>query len=253
MEENFKNKLGVWTFTIIVLSLAIGGYFFTQYILNDFKENEKNDQTEEEINYKVDKTKDYIYYKNEEVISEGAEIYYKDVVINLSTQQTLTEALEKENQIYKNNIKYISDINLISGDIINYNNDNLYALNFREYKTYEFDKYVSLVINDYYYSCFDLITFDKTKSYIFDTETGKVFENREILNLFNTNMELIKEKIREHLNNKQTIVEEVELIKIDETLDNFNEYALYINEYGRLYISYLVKTTQVDYNEIMEV
>ena len=35
--------------------------------------------------------------------------------------------------------------------------------------------------------------------------------------------------------------------------NDFNNYSLYINDYGKLYISYLVKTTQVDYNEVMEV
>ena len=45
---------------------------------------------------------------------------------------------------------------------------------------------------------------------------------------------------------------EEELIKIDDTIDNLN-YSLYINDYGRLYVSFLVKTTKVDYNEVMEV
>lgn len=255
MEENLKNKLGFWVFTLIVLFLAVGGYFFTDYVLININNKDETQEKEELKDYKVDKTKEYIYYKNEEVISEGtegAEIYYKDVVINLSTQEVLNEALEKENKMYKNNIKYISQMNLISGEIINYNNDDLYALNFREYETYEFDKYVSLVINDYYYSCFDLITFDKSKSYVFNTENGKLLTEEEVLNMYNQNMEGIKEKIREKLIASQTIINEVEVIKIEDTL-NMTDYALYINDYGKLYISYLVKTTQVDYNEIMEV
>jgi len=65
-------------------------------------------------------------------------------------------------------------------------------------------------------------------------------------------MNHIINKIRENLIGNQQVVEEVELIKIDETIDDLN-YSLYINEYGRLYISFLVKTTQVDYNEVMEV
>jgi len=175
MEENLKNKFGFWVFILLILTLAIGGYFFTRYILNiNDGSNGKINNLNGKENYKINEDEDYIYYINEEVISEGAEIYYKDVIINFNTQRVLNESLEKENKIYKNNIKYITDMNLINNEIINYNNDNLYALNFREYKTYEFDKYISLVINDYYYSCFDLITFDNVKSYVFNVENGQL-------------------------------------------------------------------------------
>lgn len=253
MEENLKNKFGFWFFVIIVLTLAIGGYFFTDFILNNQSEETKPLESKENTSYKIDDDKEYIYYKNEEVVSEKAEIYYKDVVINLKTQTTLNEALEKENKIYKNNIEYISRSNDLNKEIINYNNDDLAALKFREYKTYEFDKYVSLVINDYYYTCFDLTTYDSSKAYVFNVENGKLLAEDELLNLYNQTLESIKNKIRTHLANNQKTVEEIELIKIDETINNLNSYALYINEYGRLFISYLVKTTQVDYNEIMEV
>ena len=252
MEENFKNKLGLFTFIFIILFLAIGGYFFTNYLLNE-KEDNKTNNNKEKQDYRIDQKKDYIYFTNSEVISEGAEIYYQDVVINLTTQETLNETLEKENQIYKNNIKYISDQNILSDEIINYNNDNLYALTFREYEIHEYDKYVSLIIKDYNYSCFDLTSFNKTKSYIFNVENGKLLTEEEILSIYNQSMEQIKEKIREHLVSKQSVIDEVEVIKIDETVSDLSNYSLYINEYGRLYISYLVKTTQVDYNEIMEV
>lgn len=250
MEENFKNKLGITIFILLILSLAIGGFFFTNYILKTDTSNTKKE--EEKTSFKIDNKKEYIYFINKEVISEGAEIYYQDLVVNLTTQTTLNEALKKENEIYKNNIKYISDMNLMSNELVNYNNDNLYALTFREYKTYEYDKYISLVINDYNYSCFDLITYNKSKGYIFDVETGMALEEKDIFYKYNTNLDKIKEQIRNELLTKQSVVDEVEVIKIEDTINDLN-YALYINEYGHLFISYLVKTTQVDYNEIMEV
>jgi len=253
MEENLKNKFGFWVFILLILTLAIGGYFFTRYILNiNDGSNGKINNLNGKENYKINEDEDYIYYINEEVISEGAEIYYKDVIINFNTQRVLNESLEKENKIYKNNIKYITDMNLINNEIINYNNDNLYALNFREYKTYEFDKYISLVINDYYYSCFDLITFDNVKSYVFNVENGQLLQEEQLLKLYNQSMESIKENIRSYLTSIQSAVDGVELIKIEDTLEDFKG-SLYINEYGKLYITYLVKTTQVDYNEVMEV
>lgn len=249
MEENFKNKLGFTIFILIVLTLAIGGYIFMNYTLNDNNKNENNTKKED---YRIDKSKDYIYFINDSIISESAEIYYQDVVINLDTQTVLTESLEKENKIYKNSIKYISDNEVIS-EIINYNNDDIYSVTFREYEDYEYDNYVSLLIKDYNYSCFDNITFYKTKSYIFDKSTGKLLTEEDILKIYNTNLDKIKNDMRTYLKSKQATNDGVDVIKIDETIDNLDNYALYINDYGRLFITYLVKTTQVDYNEVMEV
>lgn len=254
MEENFKNKLGFWMFFVIVLFLAVGGYFFTDYILNVKEEVSKNNKKEEKINYKIDEEKDYIYFQNEKSIidEDDVEVYYKDVIINIKGQENITEILENENKKYQGNIKYLSDMELLSEDIITYNYNNIYALTFREYKVYEYNNYVSLVIDNHNYSCFDLNSFASTKSYVFDISEGKLLTNEEVLNLYDVNMNHIINKIKEKLTNDQQVVDEVELIKIDETINDLN-YSLYINEYGRLYISFLVKTTQVDYNEIMEV
>lgn len=254
MEENFKNKLGFWMFFIIVVFLAIGGYFFTDYILNVKEEVSKNNKKEEKINYKIDEEKNYIYFQNEKSIidEDDVEVYYKDVIINIKGQENITEILENENKKYQGNIKYLSDMELLSEDIITYNYNNIYALTFREYKVYEYNDYVSLVIDNHNYSCFDLNSFASTKSYVFDISEGKLLTNEDVLNLYDVNMNHIINKIKEKLTNDQQVVDEVELIKIDETINDLN-YSLYINEYGRLYISFLVKTTQVDYNEIMEV
>ena len=100
MEENFKGKFG-----FIILFLAIGGFFFTKYILSDKKEEVK----EEVTNYKIDEKKDYIYYTDNETISDSAELEYMNVVINLKGQETLTNSLKEENLRYKTNVKYISD------------------------------------------------------------------------------------------------------------------------------------------------
>lgn len=254
MEENFKNKLGFWTFFFIVAFLAIGGYFFTDYILNNKIEDKTKDNKKEQIDYKIAKDKDFVYFTNEESIidEDGAEVYYKDVIINIKGQENITEILEKENKIYKNNIKYLDDMELLSDELITYNYNNIYALTFREYKVYEYNNYVSLVIDDHNYSCFDLNTFISTKSYIFNTNKGKLLTDEEVLSLYNLTINDVKNKIRDKLNNTQEMVDEVELIKIEDTINNLN-YSLYINEYGRLYVSFLVKTTQVDYNEVMEV
>lgn len=248
MEENFKGKFGFIIFILIVLFLAIGGFFFTKYTLNNKEEEPKEKITD----YKIDKKKDYIYYTDNDTISEDAEMEYMNVVINLKGQENLTNSLKEENERYKSNIKYITDQPELPSEVINYNNDNIYALTYRTFENYEFDKYVSLVIKDYNYSCFDLLTFTNSKSYVFDTSTGKLLEENEILNKYNTTLDKIKEQIREYLNADQKKITDVG-INIDETVNNLNNYSLYINEYGRLYISFLVKSSKEDYNDNMEV
>ncbi len=253
MEENLKNKLGLTFFILIILFLSIGGYFFMQYELKD-KNTNNNNKKNSVVNYKVDKDKDYIYFKNEETISERAEIFFRDVVINLNTQDNLNETLAKEVSKYKNNIEYISKKEGLNEDLIVYNNDDLYALTYRDYENYTYDKYVSLVIKDFNYSCFDNSTFIGTKSYIFDTSDGHLLSEDEILKMYNTNMDNIKNMIKSSLEKKQTTLENgLELFKIDDTINNLEQYSLYINDYGQLYIMYLAKTNEVDYNEVMEV
>ena len=252
MEDSFKNKFGFITFILIVLALGIGGYFYMQYTIDDMKDSKKAKE-EEAVDYKIDKDKDYIYYEDEETISEEGEIYYKNVVINLNTQEVLNETLKKENKIYKDNIRYRSNVEIPTSEIINYDYDDLYSLTFREYKNYEYENYVSLIANDYNFSCFDDITFKDTKGYVFDTKTGKSLTEEEILNIYKLSMEEVKEVMRTYLLNKQSKVDGIEVIKVEETINELDNYSLYINDYGHLCITYLVKTTQVDYNEDMEV
>ncbi len=254
MEETFKSKLGFSLFFILIIGLIVGGYFWTNWTLTE-KERVKQQKKEEKIEYKIDADKDYIYFVNESAISEEAEIDYKDVVINLKGQEALTETLEKENKIYKNNIVHISEMNLLSKDLIAYNYDDLYALTFRNYDVFEFGKYVSLLIKDYNYSCLDNggVTFKDSKAYVFNVQSGELLKSNELLNMYRLNMDIVKERVTEYLSGKQTKVNNVDVIKIEDTINELKEENLYINNYGKLSITFLVKTTQTDYNEITEV
>ena len=252
MEENLKSKLGFIFFFLIVIFLLVGGYFYMNYSIKE-KELKKSKKEEEKIDYRIDKDKDYIYYINESELSSDAEIDYKDVVINLEIAKTINESLEKENKIYKDNIELITDhkADILSNELIKDNN-NIYSMTFRTYSSNEFGKYLSLVINEYNYSCFSDVTFNKSITYVFNKDENKLLSNDELLNMYNINMDKIKERLKEYLDGKQTKEEGIEVIKIDDTIDNL-EYSLYINDFGKLCVSFLVKTTQVDYNEIMEV
>ena len=135
----------------------------------------------------------------------------------------------------------------------NYNYDNLYSLYHRNYEVYEFDKYVSLIIKDYTYSCYDLLTFKGTKSYVYNVLDGTRLSENDLLNKYNVSIDEIKERIKEDLLKSQTYEDGEAVIKIDETLNNFNNYSLYVNDLGKLCITYLVKSIKTDYNLSMEV
>ncbi len=251
MEDGFKSKFGFCLFIIFIIFLIVGGYFFTKKMINsDFTFNNKdNDRV---INYKIDENKDYIYFINENTISKEANLVYKDVVINIKGEEKLTESLEAENKANKESVMYISKQGLPNLDGV-YNYDDIYALFQRNYEVFDFGGYVSLVIKDYSYSCFDLLTFKSSKSYVYDTLEGKRLSENDLLSKYNITLEEIKNKIREELNNSQIIEDGVEIIKIDETLNNFQNYSLYINDFGKLCITYLVKSMDKDYNLNMEV
>lgn len=250
MENNLRSKLGFIMFFLIVISLLIGGYIYMRYTINE--KNINKDNQEEITDYRIDKNKEYIYYTNEDTLSSEGEFYYKDVIINLECANVINETLEKDNKIYKENIKYISEQENLISDTINYNNDNIYSMTFRDYKNYEYDKYISLVINEYNYSCFDNVTYKKSITYTFNKNENKLLSEDELLNMYDMNMDIIKEKVRVYLDSKQSKIDGVDVIKIDDTINEL-EYSLYIDEFGKLCVSFLVKTTEVDYNEIMEV
>ena len=79
MRKERSGKVGFIFFIIFIILLIIGGEYLYYYVTNPKKDSNINNNTKD---YRIDKTKDYFYFTNEKVISETAEIYYKDVVIN---------------------------------------------------------------------------------------------------------------------------------------------------------------------------
>lgn len=245
-------KWGI-AFIIFILILAIGGFFLTKYLTNDEDDTSKNninDKLNDE--HKIDKSKDYIYFENEKIISSEPDITYKDVVINLDVAQSINTALKNEMNNIRNSVKYISDNDLDPEKEVLYDDENIYSALERNFEIYNYKEYISLVIKDYDFNCYDGSLFKKLRSYVFNTQTGKLLLTTDLLESYKTNMDNVKAKIKERLLSSQTIEEGIELIKVDETiaaLNDSNNYALYIDKYGDLNISFIVKTTQVDYNE----
>lgn len=251
MEENFKNKLGLFLFIFIILFLLIGGYFFQDYVLNDHTKKEESAKSNR--NYKIDKKKDYIYYENEGYISEEAEIEYKDIVINIEGQEVLSETLNKESKMFKDNIQYITDHPELIEDAIHYRYDNIYSVKFKNYKNYEHGKYVSLIVDDFKYDCIDNVQILSTKTYVFDVKEGTEVDPVNLMGEFEITEEDIKNSVREYLIQKNSAEEKQTEYKIDETINGLDFNNLIVNEFGKLSISYIVKTSDTDYNEVTEV
>jgi len=255
MIESKNNIIGSILFVILVLFLGIGGFFFTKHVTKDddttINKVEESKITEE---HKIDKEKDYIYFTDEKFISMEPDITYKDVVINLKTAETINRTLKNELNEIRNSVKYIKDNKLDPTREIMYE-DEIYSASERNYENFEYKEYVSLLVKDYDFNCYDGSLLKKISSYVFNVSTGKLLLTNDLMDMYHINMDEVKISIREKLEKDQIIEEELELIKIDETingLDNQANYALYIDKYGDLNISYIVKTNQVDYNENMK-
>lgn len=256
MNDSKSNVIGSVFFFLIIIVLGVGGYFLTVHLTKDSSIN-GNDYVKNTLSdeHKINKELDYIYYSNEKFVSIEPDITYKDVTINLDTAETINQTLKKELDIIRESVKYISDNELDADRPIMYE-DEIYSASERNYETHNYKEFISLIIKDYEFNCYDGSLLKNLKSYVFNTKTGKMQLNTDLLEDYDLDKNDIKNKAESKLEKSQTTDEEtqIELILIDDTINNLNDgnYALYIDDYGDLYVSFIVKTTQVDYNETIK-
>lgn len=254
MEEKNKAIFGCVFFLVLILFIGIGGYIYT---FNSDKHKEISNESKITDEYKKDKEKDYIYYTNEITVSEKLNIVYKNPVINLdnSLSDAIYNEISAENDKYYNEIKKISQTSNDTGKEIAFDTDDIYSATIRDYENFEYENYVTLVVTDSLYDCFSGVhDYPMIKSYIFDVEKNERISNIDILEKYGITLSEVKDKIRTKLQEDQTVDGEVEVIKIDETIDNLsndNTYGIYIDDTGNLFIKYVVKSNQINYNESM--
>ena len=199
-----------------------------------------------------------MYFKNIYNKSLENEMTYQDIVININSNDAITieKELNKEMEALKKTYKKLSEQKISDEDQekIIYKEDDIYSSTFKKYTRYFYKNYASLLSEEYDYDCFSGAIYKNSKSYVFDTTTGELLSKQELMKLYKKSLAGIKNTIKEKLEKNQTIIDEIDLIDIAATLNNLDEddnYALYINKSGFLVISYLVKTTQVDYNDVI--
>lgn len=259
MSENKKGKIYGIVFLIFLFALIIGGYILTKS-LTKHDEAKEPDKSQSEVNkpeesLKLDKDKEYIYFENIDILSEKQKIIYQDVKMNIDVEEVLKleRTLNEQNSSYRQTVKKISEQNLSASEIekIVYQEDDIYEAQYVKYTRYFSKKYASLVVDKYLFNCFIGSKLENSSSYVIDLENGSVLTNDELMKQFDFTLSKIKDKVEEGLNK---MIKEDDTILVDETLENLNDshnYALYVNKSGYFVISYIVKSSKVDYNDVI--
>ncbi len=272
MNDIRNGKVYGMLFLFFIVCLIVGGFFLMEFFTSSPKKQVKEPPKEValEEDLKNNKKEDYIYFEDPLIKSELYGINYQNVKINLdSSSARATEIkLNEEMELLKETYKEIKDIDLEEDTLkeIIYKESGIYEAKYAKYTRYFYQNYASLLKDNYSFNCFDGEQYLNSNSYVFDTKTGEIITNEELFALYDLNLDKIKEQIKQKLENKQSTItiketnedneeeKEVEVIDINATLnnlDNIENYAVFIDKGGFLNISYLVKSVEKDYNDVI--
>ena len=206
--------------------------------------NEVNQTISEEkdTDIRIDETKEYIYFTNLNVIESELDIEYKDIVINFEDKENIQNEINTENKEFSESVKYDE-----SNEKAIYNH--LVSAKFNKFDIFYYSNYISIVKNTYSFDYENLVTFIQSKAYVFDKKTRKLYNNDELLSIFNINKDDIKGVITTYLNDQNLITDNP--INVDETINNISNYELYVDKLGRLVVTILVKAEQSNYNDVI--
>lgn len=237
-----SNQIKVYIFIIIVLVFIFGGFYLMKK--SESLKNEVNQTISEEkdTDIRIDETKEYIYFTNLNVIESELDIEYKDIIINFEDKENIQNEINTENKEFSESVKYDE-----SNEKAIYNH--LVSAKFNKFDIFYYSNYISIVKNTYSFDYENLVTFIQSKAYVFDKKTGKLYNNDELLSIFNINKDDIKGVITTYLNDQNLITDNP--INVDETINNISNYELYVDKLGRLVVTILVKAEQSNYNDVI--
>ena len=241
-----KNTLGMILLVVILLTFIIGGYLAMRYLTQEKKvENESSKPTEVKKDLRLDKSKDYIYYDNEEEVIASQEIEFMDVHFNLESMQEVNGRLKSEMDSMRKSIKYTKDVSDIPEDAET-NEEGIYSLEFRDYNDFFSPDYISLLVMDYTYDIVNGPNPTSIESYVVEKATGRRILGDELLKSYNLTMDEVKTKVQKRVSDTQTLDNDID---VEGTMNNFNIFALYINKLGDLEITFVVKSSAGNYND----
>ena len=242
MNKVEKNASSIVIFMIILLVITIGGYFAIKKI-TDKDNNQNNNNNVEVKSIKKDDSKDFVYFINEEILSVKDELKYKDIVININSDDAnrVEKELNDNMASIKTNVTKVTEVD--DGTKGKKIEEYVESAEMIDYVTAVSTDYLSITVNEYLFKADTEAINSKLTYYVFDLFTGKLLTNRDILNKENKTDQDIRAKIREYVKNDEGV-------DIDATLNQ--EYNLSISDTGKIIINTIVKTNSVDYSVSIE-
>ena len=237
------NQIKVYFFTFVILVFIFGGFYLMKKSEKLKNVVDKKVTEVKDTDIRFDKTKDYIYYSDVNVVEGELDIEYKNININFEDKEGVAAIVNKENEEMSKSPVYDE-----TNEEANYNH--LISAKFAKYEIIHYVDYITLVVNKYSFDYKTIITTLGSDVYVFDKTTGKLYNNDELLSKFSINKDDINEKVKTYLNDKNLVSEENK-IDVEKTISNNTKYNLYVDKLGRLVISILVKAEKSDYNDII--
>lgn len=237
------NQIKVYFFIFVILVFIFGGFYLMKKSEKLKNVVDKKVTEVKDTDIRFDKTKDYIYYSDVNVVEGELDIEYKNININFEDKDGVAAIVNKENEEMSKSLVYDE-----TNEEANYNH--LISAKFAKYEIIHYVDYITLVVNKYSFDYKTIITTLGSDVYVFDKTSGKLYNNDELLSKFSINKEDINEKVKTYLNDKNLVSEENK-IDVEKTISNNTKYNLYVDKLGRLVISILVKAEKSDYNDII--
>lgn len=232
-----NSKLTFFIFILVIIGLIVLGYFLIK------KPNISEKILDDTETLEIDKTKNIVYYDNIDVISSEAQLEYKDIHINLNSDDAKELEAKLNNNMNKIRGKYTKLEDNSNQEIIN-EADGIAQAQIIDYNTFNSTNYVTIEVNEYEFLA-SAMTFDnKLTYYCLDKRSGKLLTNQIIMKQENLSADTIRTKIYDHIKDNNEI-------DIDVTMNN--PYTLYYNEYGKVKANIIVKIGDINYNDNVEI
>lgn len=232
-----NSKLTFFIFILVIIGLIVLGYFLIKK--PDISEKILDDTETLEI----DKTKNIVYYDNVDVISSEAQLEYKDIHINLNSDDARELETKLNNNMNKIRGKYTKLEDNSNQEIIN-EADGIAEAQIIDYNTFNSTNYVTIEVNEYEFLASAMSFDNKLTYYCLDKRSGKLLTNQIIMKQENLSADTIRTKIYDHIKDNNEI-------DIDVTMNN--PYTLYYNEYGKVKANIIVKIGDINYNDNVEI
>ena len=232
MNREDTNMPSIIVFVTIIAVLLGGGFYLITHKDIYLKDKEEV-KVEEKKSIKIIEDSDYIYYSNLETIDEHNSLEYKTININIDSvdARELQETLNNNMSAIRDSLIRDSEGNVVSCDMISY-----------DYNVTS--KYISLNVTTFsYLQNEEQLTKSIVNHYVFDIETGKILNTRDILKKENLTDQEIRVKIRDYIKDDAEV-------DIDATLNS--EYSLSISKDEKVVINTVVKNANMDYNVSIE-